>query len=153
VEPFDKDLVAAKSDRYERPLDLSEAATAMLVHLGPFGPETFSCTDPSDIEYGAPWREVAQMAQTLNEAIELAAAAGRLGFCSTGIALALRAAHLASVERCRGLAICAGAKELRSAADELRRFASIAEDLAADLGHREVLLQNAAWFDDLARAR
>jgi hypothetical protein len=66
-----------------------------LIRNGPCGDGTLwaSC-DPNEITYGTPLQELATNAVCLNDLIELAAPAGRIGYCDTGIRLLLRGAHL-----------------------------------------------------------
>lgn len=66
-----------------------------LIRNGPCGDGTpWAGCKPETIPYGTPLTELALASTFLNDVIELAAPAGRIGYCDTGIRLLLRGAHM-----------------------------------------------------------
>jgi hypothetical protein len=116
---------------YDDHLELSAADADKLATDGPWGDGKFASISPADVVYAAPWRLIIHSAWDMNDLLEAAAVAGRLGFCDTGIALALRAAQLTALAE----------GEEGDPFDMLnpcifRRYSMICDEIVADLEDR-----------------
>jgi hypothetical protein len=123
-------------------LELSAIDAAKLVAAGPLGPDSWVGIDPTEIEYGTSWETLIDHASNMNDLIEAAAVAGRIGFCDSGIPLALRAAQLDVVaEAAKALASGAtGEALLWLDAAPFREFAAMALEIVADLEERAAVV-------------
>jgi hypothetical protein len=116
-------------------------------------PERFMKMGEVDVEYGAPWSDLVDLASDMNDLIELASIAGRVGLCYTGVSLLMRCSHLyliakATKEHLEGAdGDAEGSLEF---GDFFREISALAEDLAADLDERYAHLVG-TYASDLAR--
>lgn len=126
-------------------LPLTRIDAARLAAEGPLGDGTFGSIDPDEIPYGTTMHELISTSWNLNDLLEGAAVAGRLGFCDTGILIAIRAAHLIAVAEATELVSRGVDGDALGALDAtlFRQISALAERVAADLEERAAKMRAA----------